>query len=260
MFINPCPEVLKILFLQSGMTLKAQGFIIRKVPYGDNSAILKVFTEDEGLLTFIVHGLQRKKGGNAPLSQLMNYVELVYYPSANSEIHKLKEIQPVQGFIGFLQHPVKIQVLLFCAELLNHVVQEKAPDPELFRLLTNFFDSLNKEPSYVNHPLWFLLQLLKNQGLAPNLSLEEQWAGFSPETGSMIPHDTVLPHNKFLNLEGSKLAKQLLHATPETLNTIPSTAELRQRTMDSMADFCELHLLHGKRLRSIDIIREVLRS
>lgn len=242
------------------MTLKSQGFIIRKVPYGENSAILKVFTEDEGLLTFIVHGLQRKKGANAPLSQLMNYVELVYYPASNSEIHKLKEIQPLQGFTGLLQHPVKIQVLLFCAELLNHVVQEKAPDPELFRLLTTFFDSLNREPNYVNHPLWFLLQLLKNQGLAPHLSFEEQWVGFSPETGCMIPRDTVLPHDKFLNLDGSLLAKKLLHATPEMLNTIPSSAELRQRTIDSMAVFCEIHLLHGKRLRSIEIIREVLRS
>lgn len=249
-----------MLFLQTGMTLIAQGFIIRKVPYGENSAILKIFTEDEGLLTFMVHGLQRKKGANAPLSQLMNYVELVYYPASNSEIHKLKEIQTVPGFAGLLPHPVKIQVLLFCAELLNHVLQEKAPDPELFRLLSTFFDSLNSAPNYVHHPLWFLLQLLKNQGLAPHLSLEQQWAGFSPETGSMVPHDSVLPHEQLLNLDGSLLARELLHATPEMLHTITSSAALRQQTLDSMALFCEIHLLHGKRLRSIEIIREVLRS
>jgi DNA repair protein RecO (recombination protein O) len=241
--------------------LKTRGFIIRKIPYGDNSAILKIYTEEEGLLTFMAHGMQRKKGGNAPLSQLMNFVELVYYPSgANSEIHRLKEIQPVHGFAGIQQNPVKIQVLLFSAELLNHLLQERAPDPELFSLLNTFYDSLNREDVFVHQPLWFLLQLMKNQGLAPHLNMDEQWAGFSPETGSMIPKDTLLPHEKFLSLEGSRLAKELLQTQADNIKSISSKAEVRHETLDSMALFCEMHLLHGKKLRSIEIIREVLRS
>jgi DNA repair protein RecO (recombination protein O) len=242
------------------MTRKAQGFIIRKLPYGDNSAILKVFTSEEGLMTFMVHGMQRKKGSNAPLSQLMNYVELVYYPSASSDINKVKELQSVSGHAGLLQHPVKIQVLLFCAELLHYVLQEKAPDPELFRLIEHFFNSLSKEDVYVHHPLWFLLKLLKIQGVEPHLYIQEHLLGFSPETGSMVAKDSLIRTETYLPMEGCLLAIELLQATLDELAKLQSTASLRHETMDRLVVFCELHLLQGKKLRSVDIIREVLRS
>jgi len=242
------------------MTLKVQGFIIKKLPYGDNSAILKVFTGTEGLMSFMVHGVQRRQGSNAPVSQLMNAVELIYYPAKNSGLNRVKEIQTLAGQSWVAQDPVKTQILLFCAELLHHVLQDNAPDPELFNLLLHFFDSLGKGYKTVHHPLWFILHLLKNQGIEPNLDLTGAATGFDPVNGNMVFPDMTLPPVNFLSREGCSLAVELLNIQLSDLNEFVSDIRIRQSTFDLMLIFCQLHLLHGKKLKSVEIIREVLRS
>jgi DNA repair protein RecO (recombination protein O) len=240
--------------------LKTNGFIIRKIPYGDNSAILRVFTREEGLMSFIVHGMQRKQGSNAPRSQLMNHVSLVYYPGGYSSLLRVKEIQASGIYAPLFQDPIKVQVLLFCAELLNLLLEERAADPSLFIVLEEFYSHLNQAANYSLSPLWFLLNLLKNQGMAPHLHFGPQTIGFDPNSGNMILEETLIDRTRYLGLPGCHLAKQMLDADYEELIHLQSTAEVRAETLDQMQAFCEQHLLQGKRLKSVEIIREVLRQ
>ncbi|MEN9511723.1 MAG: hypothetical protein RLZZ370_1542 [Bacteroidota bacterium] len=247
-------------YFASETMLKTEGFIIRKIPYGDNSAILRIFTREEGLLSFMVHGMQRKQGSNAPRSQVMNHVSLVYYPGGSSSLLRVKEIQASGVYAPLFQDPVKVQVLLFCAELLNLLLEERAADPALYGELENFYDQLNHTTNFTLWPLWFLLNLLKNQGMAPHLHFGAQTIGFDPNSGNMIQEETLIERTRYLGLQGCHLAKQLLDADYQELANIQSTAEVRAETLDQMQAFCEQHLLQGKRLKSVEIIREVLRQ
>ncbi|MEY3984553.1 MAG: hypothetical protein RL160_2112 [Bacteroidota bacterium] len=239
--------------------LKTEGFIIRKIPYGDNSAILKVFTREEGLMSFIVHGMQRKQGSNAPRSQLMNHVSLVYYPGGYSSLLRVKEIQASGIYAPLFQDPIKVQVLLFSAELLNLLLEERAADPSLFAALEAYFNHLNHTENCTLSPLWFLLNLLKNQGVAPHLHFDNHTIGFDPNSGNMIQDETLIDRAHYLGMPGCHLAKQLMHTDLEAITALESTAEVRTATFDQIQVFCEQHLLHGKRLKSVEIIREVLR-
>lgn len=239
--------------------LKTEGFIIRKIPYGDNSAILRVFTREEGLMSFMVHGMQRKQGSNAPRSQLMNHVSLVYYPGGYSSLLRVKEIQASGFYAPLFQDPIKVQVLLFCAELLNLLLEERAADPSLYGALEAYYNHLNQAENCTLLPLWFLLTLLKNQGVAPHLHFGQHTIGFDPNSGNMIQSETLIERARFLGLQGCQLAKQLMQTELEALTALESTAEVRTETFDQMQVFCEQHLLHGKRLKSVEIIREVLR-
>lgn len=240
--------------------LKTEGFIIRKIPYGDNSAILRVFTREEGLMSFMVHGMQRKRGSNAPRSQVMNHVSLVYYPGGASSLLRVKEIQSSGIYAPMFQDPIKVQVLLFCAELLNLLLEERAADPSLFSELEGFYNQLNNSEHFILSPLWFLLHLLKNQGVAPHLHFGPKTVGFDPNSGNMILEETLIDRTRYLGLPGCYLAKQLLDADYEELVQLQSTADVRAETLDQMQSFCEQHLLQGKRLKSVEIIREVLRQ
>ena len=46
------------------MISRAEGFILKRTPYGENSAVLRVFTRESGLVSFMVHGLRKAKGGD----------------------------------------------------------------------------------------------------------------------------------------------------------------------------------------------------
>ena len=55
------------------ITIKTRAIVLQSIKYGDSSLVVKMFTEEEGLQSFMVKGVFGKKKYLSPLDALINF-------------------------------------------------------------------------------------------------------------------------------------------------------------------------------------------
>lgn len=74
------------------MTQSTRGIVLRYYPYSESSIIVKIFTENFGLQSYIVKGIRaRKSKTKIAIFQPLTLLEFVAYRKENKSIHHLKE-------------------------------------------------------------------------------------------------------------------------------------------------------------------------
>lgn len=243
------------------MISRAEGFILKRTPYGENSAVLRVFTRESGLVSFMVHGLRKAKGGgSAALTQVMNRVEIRFYEAASGSLHKVKEMQLHADARDAGSDLLRTQCLLFSTEILHLLLREDAPEPGLYDLCAEVH-SLHADAAFWKlFPSWFLLQTLAQQGSLPDFETDDHTSGFDPVRGRMARPDEVIAGDKLLPPAGCRFALKLYQLKAAELDNA-GTCEVPMRLLfDSLLEHTRLHLLDGKQVRSVEIIRDVLHS
>jgi DNA repair protein RecO (recombination protein O) len=243
------------------MTARTEGFILKRTPYGDNSAVLKVFTRELGLATFMLHGLFRKKGGGSnPACQVLNRVELIYYDNPNGTMRKLREIALCGGGHAGSLHPLNLQSGMFGAELLAVLLKEEQNDPELYELFAEYLYALQGNNVAPALPVWFVLRVTANQGLLPDFSIQMEQAGFDPIRGRKVLHAEPYNPAEIIDSVGCRLACELLQREANTLTDTPLPSAGLRNLFDLLLVYTSLHMLDGKTLKSVEIIRDVIRN
>ncbi|MFY7847994.1 MAG: hypothetical protein ACOVSS_02940, partial [Bacteroidia bacterium] len=109
-------------------------------------------------------------------------------------------------------------------------------------------------------PSWFLLQTLAQQGSLPDFETDDHTSGFDPVRGRMARPDEVIAGDKLLPLEGCRFALALYALRAVELTAAGPTPVPLRLLFDSLLEHTRLHLLDGKPVRSVEIIRDVLHS
>lgn len=216
------------------MITKSQALVLRKIPYAENSAILQMYTQVHGPLSFLVNHIHGKSGKVA-LLQPGNFVELVYYYSHNQNLKRFKEISLVMTAARDAFDPLRMQLMGFCLEIIQKTIPEDNADPHTWEFIFNIFSDLftNKDLKYFPHI--FLL-------------------GFSEVLGHGVQtHEDAAAHNsEFLN------KKQL--AVCDLLNQKLSP-ELdrneRRMLLEKLLQYFHVHILPNKEIRSYGVLREL---
>jgi DNA repair protein RecO (recombination protein O) len=240
---------------------RAEGFILKRTPYGENSAVLRVFTREGGLVSFMVHGLRKAKGGgSAALTQVMNRVEIRYYESASGTLHKVKEIQLHADARDAGSDLLRTQCLLFSTEILHLLLREDAPEPGLYDVCAAVHSQPADAAFWKLFPSWFLLQTLAQQGSLPDFETDDTTCGFDPVRGRIARPEEVIAGDNLLPPAGCRYALQLYALKASALSEAgPCEVPLRL-LFDSLLEHTRIHLLDGKQVRSVEIIRDVLHS
>ena len=75
------------------MLAKSPVIVLGSVKYGDSSIILKTYSEEFGLLSFIAGGVRGKKGPlRTAMVQVLNQLDVVFYQNPRSELRRIKEV------------------------------------------------------------------------------------------------------------------------------------------------------------------------
>ena len=74
------------------MIANTQGFVLRTIPYSESSVIAKIFTQHNGLQSFIIKGVRSAKGRNKQnMLQPLSYIDFTFYQNSKAEIKYIKE-------------------------------------------------------------------------------------------------------------------------------------------------------------------------
>ncbi len=240
------------------MNDKMEGIVLQALRYGDTSLIVKVFTRNHGLQSYMVKGaLNRGSKTRAALFQNMNIIQFVEtgQPKGNA-LNYLKDVQLSWFYQSIPNVLKKSTILLYISELLSKTLIEQEQNEALYDFIVRSMQWLDlREQDYANFPLFFTLELTRHLGFYPQPNHQAGFC-FDMMEGSFA-HDEPL-HPYYFDAETAVLLSKLLDLGIEETCNLPLRVNQRRQLLDGLIVFMRIHAPVMKELHSHAVLKSVL--
>lgn len=233
------------------MLVKSKGILISKVKYADNSYILKIFTENFGLKSFIINSPQ-KRGAVIKSAYLepLSILEIDFYLKENQTLYRIKDGRLIYSPFLENEEMVRKSILFFYNDILKQFIFENQPFIDIFQSGTEFLMHFKLEQHLKYQPFQIMLKHLKFSGLFPRNNFDESSNIFNmseSEYSNIVksPLDIKPPYAQTLSA--------ILSEKFDILNT-----QERNYFLDVLLTYCKVHIPNFKEPKSLEIIREIL--
>ena len=120
------------------MLVTTEAIVLSKINYSETSLIVRCYTLNDGLKSYIVKGSKQGRNGkkNAALFQPLNQLEITSQHKAKSilSISKSTKISNPYQTIPYAMN--KLSVVLFLSEVLSSALKEEEANPPLFHFFS----------------------------------------------------------------------------------------------------------------------------
>ncbi|MFK7832931.1 MAG: DNA repair protein RecO [Winogradskyella sp.] len=237
------------------MLSKNNSIVLSKLKYRDHDLIVKCYTQQRGVVTYMLRGVLKSKKGLSKtvyyqaLSQLQ--IEENYKP--NQSLHFIKEVKFSYIYKSLHTNIYKGAIVLFLSEILSNVLKEEEKNEDLFHFISAALQYLDNEDQFSNFHLLFLLKLTRYLGFQPE-SVNTDYAYFNLESGIFETSN----HGIYsISGENLKLLKYLLGINFDALESITISGKQRQEFLNLLLYYFELHLGSFKKPKSLQVLNEV---
>jgi DNA repair protein RecO len=220
------------------MLVKTEALVLKKIPYGENSAIAHLFSKSHGVLSFIFSGIQGKKGKSA-LIRPGTFLELVFNHNAKQNLLRAREIKAIEPYMT--EDMLKSNLALICTELVKNTLPDEMPDEDLFLSLKTDFSRLFRQQE---NDLWFLHRFIIKLCDSTGHSLAEQALLAHKQTGWSIYFQ-------------DQSIREILYSL---VNQQVPTADraTRRKTAEELIGYMKEIVFPGKEIYSFRVILDVL--
>lgn len=229
--------------------------VLSKLKYRDYDLIVKCYTQQRGVVSYILRGVLKSKRGKTKtvyfqvLSQLQ--IEENYKP--NQSLHSIKEVKLNYIYKSLHTNIFKSAIVLFLSEILSNVLKEEEKNEDLFNYIETALQYLDNEDDFSNFHLLFLLKLTRYLGFQPE-NLNDSYPYFNLESGVFEASNHGIYSVSGVNLT---LLKRLLGTNFDALNYIKINAKQRQEFLNMLLHYFELHLGSFKKPKSLQVLNDV---
>ncbi len=239
------------------MLHQTRGIVFHRVKYSETSLIVKIYTEQFGLQSYMIRGMRSKKSLVKPaLLQPLTLVEIVVYHKENNDLQHLKEIKINYPFQTIPFDLRKSSVILFLNEVLYNVIREQESNSSLFDFLYNSIVSLDKmENGIAGFHLCFLMQLTKYLGFSPKRNFDEENSVFDLQEG-VFKHQPISSELTIPMPVSEYFAKLI---GPENMPEI-IPPRYRSTLLDYLIRYYKIHIPGIKEIKSHAILHRVLKD
>lgn len=241
------------------MNDKSQGFVLQSIRYGDTSLIVKIFTLENGLQTFMVKGVRGKTSKNrAAFFQPMTFLQFVQNnKSVKDGIGYIKDVELSYFYRTATTNLYKSAILIYLSDLLSHTLTQQERNETLYHFVFHSVEWLDLvETGYANFPLYFTLELSRFLGFYPQSNYREH-ALFDMMEGQFVMTPPIHPY--YLDESNSRCLSCMLNLGINELSSVPMTGVQRNALIDGILTFMRLHAPVLKSLQSHEVLKEVLR-
>lgn len=233
------------------MLHKTRGIVLNHIRYKESSIIVRIYTEELGLQSYIVNSVRSKsaKTNRIALFQPLTLLDLVVYHKDSQSLHRLSEHRCLVPFHSIPFDIRKSSIALFMGEILNKVlIKETSENNALFEYV---FDSINEldrtNEKIENFHLRFLITLLTYIGIKP---LSAEWMFDCVVTTSQKNHQQVK-----LSPDSEHLLDQLLE---EQSTNLDISGAQRRALLQLIINYYDSQIENFGMVKSLDVLREVL--
>ena len=238
---------------------KIQGLVLQSIRYGDTSLIVRIYTLNNGLQSYMVKGVRGKTSHHrAALFQPMTFLNFVQSGKPRqSGLTFLKDVGLAYAYqsIPFVMH--KSAILIYLADLLTHTLTQQERNEEMYHFIFQSVTWLDLvESGYANFPLYFTLELSRFLGFYPKANYQPKMF-FDMMEGQFVKEQPVHPY--YFEPKESAALSRLLNGGIDSLSSIVMTGVQRNVLLDGILTFMRLHAPVLKDLQSHEILKEILR-
>lgn len=237
------------------MLTTTNAIVLSKLRYRDNDLIIKCYTQQFGVVSFLIRGVLKNKKGNikAAYFQLLSQLQLVIDYKKNRNLHTIKDVKLNYLYHSLHTNIIKSAVVMFLSEVLSSILQEEEENEILYSYIETTLLWFDTHDESSNFHLLFLLNLTK-------------YLGFYPENMNSESPYFNLKDGKFENKNYGKtsiygenltLLKTLLGTTFDAINLIKINSKQRQSFLNMILLYYELHLGTFKTPKSLQVFNQV---
>ncbi len=224
-----------------------RGFVLQKVAYSETSFVVKIFTKNHGLKSFMV------KGGNKKYSsifQALVHLEFTYYQKNEEQLANLYEPVLLSNFQEIYFSPLKQSVVFFQTEFLSQCLQANQEDKKLYEFICKELTYLNSKDFESNYLISWIIELSDVLGFKPQLD-EENVSYFDLMNG-------VLSKTNFMqaeSIQGEIVEKIALFLSQDKLQqtSINLNKDQRKEILLIFIKYFSIHVDTFKKIKSLEV-------
>lgn len=227
------------------MLRKTQGIVLNAIRYKETSIIVKIFTRELGLKSYLVNGV-RTQGSKSKIAlyQPITLLDLVVYDKDNGGLQRISEAQLYRANQLIPFDFTRTGIALFITEVISKSIYENYQNESLFDFLQECIIELDRKEAHLGQfPLVFLIKKATFLGFAP-----EQALGFLSESRSQPFSPTEL-------IQAEEYLSALMFNS--FANETKISKILRQKLLDHLLDFYSQHLDNPGNWKSLMILRQL---
>jgi len=225
---------------------KTKGIVLSYIKYGETSVIVRIFTREFGLKSYIINGARSKTSkSKMALYQPLTLLDLVIYDKESSSLNRISEAKLLMPFQLVPFDFLRSGIAMFMAEVMGKSVFEGYQNEEFFDFLESTIRLLDeKETGLVHFPLVFLWESSKYLGFAP-----EDSESFFVELKQYPQGPDVMEEEK--DYLKSVIAQSFLC-------TDSSPSKIRRNMLDHFLLFYGNHLDLAYNWKSVKVLRQMM--
>jgi len=238
------------------MQVKTSGIVLHSIKYTDSTSIITVYTRQFGKVTYMVHGVNKKKSVcPAAFLQPLSLIEMDVFHTPGKNIQRLKEIRMEHPFTGIPFNPVKNALALFISEVLFRTLRQTEPDENLYLFLENSILQLDcSEKGLSNFHLVFLLKLTRYLGFEPNQD-NVHVNYFDLMNGVFVNEKPV--HTHFILPEITADFISVLNTDYSNMHNLVFSRARRANLLLSEVEYYQLHIPDFHGLHSLAVLQSL---
>lgn len=240
------------------MLYSTRGIVFHTTRYSDTSAVVKIYTEEFGLMSFLVKGLySRKSQLRSAMFGHLTLLDLVIERREHKSLHYIKEINLNRLLPDFRESMSRSAVLLYNNELLYKCVKEEECNKPLFGFIVSMMQNLgNKELPLPAFHLLFMLKLTRFLGFSPRLAKTDAGSYFDMEEGLFLDSEPL--HRYFISGKPAAALEQLQTMDYPDLINFSISNQVRDELLDRLLDYYRLHIPDMGEMKSVNVLHELL--
>jgi DNA repair protein RecO (recombination protein O) len=232
-----------------------KAIVLSSLKYSDSSLIVKCYTQEEGLKTYLIRGILKAKKGGLKVAYFQPLTQLNIVASHNNKgtLNSIKEVQISNPYKTIYKDIIKQSVVMFLSEVLSYSIKEEENNYPLFDYLETGLIWLDLHDKIANFHLLFLLNLTRFLGFYPDLS-EKDKLGFDLVEGNftdLTSQKNIINGNNFYQF------KKLLGINFDSIENVSFNKHERQVVLKIIIRYFELHLDGFKKPKSLQILETV---
>ena len=228
-------------------TITTKGIVLSALKYGDTSLIVKCFTEQEGVKSYLIRGVLKSKKGKLKPAYFQPLTQLLLTANHNTKgsLNSIKEAQVIHPYETIPTSIVKQSILMFLSEVLSNIIREEEENAALYTYIETGLVWLDTHNSTFNFHLLFLLNLSRFLGFYPNVDKDAfQFHLLEGNQSGNVSDKLLISGEKLYNF------KKLLGINLNAIHSISFNKKERQMVLKIIIRYLELNLERVKEPKS----------
>ena len=236
------------------MKRRVNGLILQNTKYQDKKNILKIYTLQHGIQSYVVN-IGHSKTSKIKSAHVigLNQIEFIEQVKKTRNIQLISDIHVSYIYQNLFSNPIKNTIAIFLNEVLLKALKEQHENEELYRFVAEsliIFDNQNYEAN--NFHLHFMVELSKHLGFYPNNNYSQQNCIFDIQDGIFT---TYIPqHLYYADSELSFYLSKLLNDKSDFI----CNSKIRAELLNLLLMLYRLHVPNFGEIKSIQILKEIL--